>query len=55
MSLGTSVLLILMDLVVHDFKVACSLGAERGKLSEGSIKVDFSHSQLLQLGYDLVV
>ena len=55
MSLGTSVLLILLDLVAHDFKAARSLGAERGKLSKGSIGVDFSHSQLLQLGCDSVV
>ena len=55
MSLGTSILLILLDSVAHDFKVACGLGAERGKLSKGSIGVDFSHSQLLQLGCDSVV
>ena len=55
MSLGTSILLIFLDLVAHDFKVAHGLGAERGKLSEGSIGVDFSHSQLLQLDCDLVV
>ena len=54
-SLGTSVMLILLDLVAHDFKVACSLGAERGKLSKGSIRVDFSYSQLLQLGCDSIV
>ena len=54
-SLGTSVLSILLDLVAHDFKAARSLGAERGKLSKGSIGVDFSHSQLLQLGCDSVV
>ena len=41
--------------MAHNFKAACSLGAERGKLSEGSIGVDFSHSQLLQLGCDSVV
>ena len=55
MSLGTSVLLILLDSVAHDFKAAHSLGAEGGKLSEYSIGVDFSHGQLLQLGCDLVV
>ena len=55
MSLGTSILLILLDLVAYDFKAAHSLGAERGKLSKGSIGVDFSHSQLLQLGCDSVV
>ena len=55
MSLDTSVLLILLDSVAHDFKVACGLGAEGGKLSEGSIGVDFSHGQLLQLGCDSVV
>ena len=54
-SLGTSVLLIFLDSVAHDFKAACSLGAERGKLSKGSIGVDFSYSQLLQLGCDSVV
>ena len=54
-SLGTSVLSVLLDSVAHNFKVARSLGTERGKLSEGSIGVDFSHSQLLQLGHDLVV
>ena len=41
--------------MAHDFKAAHSLGAERGKLSKESIGVDFSHSQLLQLGHDLVV
>ena len=41
--------------MAHDFKAACGLGAERGKLSKGSIGVDFSHSQLLQLGCDSVV
>ena len=41
--------------MAHDFKAARSLGAERGKLSKGSIGVDFSHSQLLQLGHDSVV
>ena len=55
MSLGTSVLLILLDSVAHNFKAACSLGAEGGKLSEYSIGVDFSHGQLLQLGCDSVV
>ena len=54
-SLGTSVLSILLDSVAHDFKAARGLGAERGKLSKGSIGVDFSHSQLLQLGCDSVV
>ena len=54
-SLGTSVLSVLLDSVVHDFKAARSLGAERGKLSKGSIGVDFSYSQLLQLGCDSVV
>ena len=44
-----------MDLVAHDFKMACSLGAEGGELSKGSVGVDFSHSQLLQLGCDSVV
>ena len=46
-SLGTGVLLVLLDLVAHDFKMACSLGTERGELLEGSIRVDFSHGQLL--------
>ena len=41
--------------MAHDFKAAHSLGAERGKLPKESIGVDFSHSQLLQLGCDLVV
>ena len=54
-SLGTSVLSVLLDSVAHNFKAARGLGAERGKLSEGSIGVDFSHSQLLQLGCDSVV
>ena len=54
-SLGTGILLILLDSVAHDFKAACGLGAEGGKLSEGSIGVDFSHGQLLHLGCDLVV
>ena len=54
-SLGTSILLILIDLVTHDFKMACSLGAERGKLSEESIGVDFSYNQLLQLDCDSVI
>ena len=55
MSLGISVLLVLLDSVAHDFKAACGLGAERGKLSEGSIGVDFSHGQLLQLGGELMI
>ena len=54
-SLGTSVLSVLLDSVAHNFKAARGLGTERGKLSEGSIGVDFSHSQLLQLGRDSVV
>ena len=55
MSLGTSILLVLLDSVAHDFKTARGLGAEGGELSKGSIGVDFSHSQLLQLGCDSVV
>ena len=41
--------------MAHDFKAARGLGAEGGKLSECSIGVDFSHSQLLQLGCDPMV
>ena len=47
MVLGTSILSVLLDLVAYNFKMAYSLGAEEGKLSEGSIRVDFSYSQLL--------
>ena len=55
MSLGTSILSVLLDLVAHDFKTARGLGAEGGELSKGSVGVDFSHSQLLQLGCDSMV
>ena len=46
-ALGTSILSVLLDLVAYNFKIAYSLRAERSKLSEESIRVDFSYSQLL--------
>ena len=47
--------MVLLDLIAYDFKIAHGLEAERGKLSEGSIRVDFSYSQLLQLDSESVV
>ena len=47
MVLGTSILSVLLDLVAYNFKAAHSLEVEGGKLSEESIRVDFSYSQLL--------
>ena len=55
MSLRAHVLVTLLDLVIHDFKMAHSLGTERGELLEGTIRDDFGNCQLLELGCDLVV
>ena len=55
MSLGAGVLLILLDVVIHDLKMTRSLGAEGGELLESTIRVDFRHGQFLQFGRDLVV
>ena len=44
MSLRAGVLSILLDVVIHDLKMTCSLGAEEDKLSESTIRVDFRHN-----------
>ena len=41
--------------MIHDFKVAHSLGTERGELPERTIRDDFGNYQLLELDHDLVV
>lgn len=55
MSLGAGVLLILLNVVIHDLKTTHSLGTEGGELLESIIRVDFRYGQFLQFGCDSVV
>ena len=43
MSLGAGVLLTLLDMMIYNLEMTCSLGAEEDKLLESTIRVDFRH------------
>ena len=45
----------LLDVIIHNLKITCSLGVEGDELLESIIRVDFRYGQFLQFSCDLVI